>query len=369
MRTFLTSVFLLLIVQNQICAQEFEPGYIITTENDTIHGLVLEQIDNELVDEMEFRRSRDSETLIFTPKEIKGFGFSNGRTFRSLKFTDLESKKDRVVFAKEVETGKIDVLIWRVGKNRKPDMFVVNNSTNDTVHLTRPKKKIIKTDDGKRFSQEDRDYLRLLSDIKGKEFKQEEIRYHENKIRKDISSYNEQFGEGYEAFSYKEKKVREYMIIGGTAVNYYSFQERPRIRAAVIQSRTAAERTNTLSYISGIFYSYREIKEMEMPSYYFYRGYHNFRRQVLSVIPIGLMFQTRPAVFRPYVYVGGGLAVAKFDDYLIEYEAIQGTETAYSFGPTLTAGAGLKVRIGANYLVTEIAPASSGLYLNFGYSF
>lgn len=369
MRIISVAVFLLLLVQNQSYAQQFQPGYILSAEKDTIQGFILEQIDSKLVDKMEFRRNMESKIQTFTASEIKGFGFNYGRVFHSFKFTDIASKKDRVVFVKEVETGKIDVLIWRLGKNRKPDMFLVNNTTNDTVHLTRPRKKLMKTNDGKQYSQEDKNYLRLLNDIKGEGFTQKEIRYNENKIRRDILKYNREFEDQYEALSYKEKKEREYIILGGAAVDYYSFQDRPRIRAAVIQSRTAVERTNTLSYISGIFYSYREIENVQIPPYKLWEGQVNFRRQLLSFIPIGLMLQTRPASIRGYAYAGGGLAVVKLDDHIVKNVAIQGRDTKYAFGPTLVAGAGVKFRLGSNYLVTEIAPASSGLYLNLGYSF
>ncbi|MHA6279527.1 hypothetical protein ACXYMT_05035 [Salinimicrobium sp. CAU 1759] len=368
MRIISLFIFLLLLSINEIFAQDFEPGYIVTLDKDTVQGLVKEGIDGDLVYEMEFRSSSDSEIQKFSPQEISGFGFNYDRTFRSFRFNDIASEKEKVVFAKEVETGQIDVLIWRKGKNRKPDMFLVNQASNDTVHLTRPRKKMT-TVDGKQFSQEDRNYLRLMNDIKGEEFQQKEIRYTEDKIRKDISSYNQQFSDAHDAYSYKEKKSREYSFLGGIAVNGPSMKEQLRIRAAVIQNRTAVERTNTLSYISGIFYTYREKKEVSIPTQYFYKGHINFRRQVLSFIPIGIMFQGSPAAIRPYVYAGGGVGVGKLDDYFIEFEAIQGTDTEYVFAPTLTAGAGVKIRVGSNYMVAEISPGSSGLYLNAGFTF
>ncbi|WP_324721590.1 hypothetical protein [Salinimicrobium sp. HB62] len=368
MKPTLPLVLLFLISLQQIHAQEFEPGYIITFDNDTVQGMIKEQVDNDLVHEIEFRSSSDSESKEFNPRDISGFGFDYGRTFRTFKFTDIVSEQEKVIFAKEVEKGKIDVLIWRKGKNRKPDMFLINRATHDTVHLTRPKKKMT-TVDGRDFSQEDRDYLRLLGDVKGEEFEQKKIRYTEDKIRKDISLHNQEFSDAYETRSYKEKKEREYILLGGTAVSGPSFQEQSRIRAAVIQTRTAVERTNTFSYISGVFYTYREKKEVSIPTQYFYKGHLNYKRQVLSFIPIGLMFQSSPGTIRPYIYAGGGVGVGKLDDYFIEFEAIQGTDTEYVVAPTLVAGAGLKIRVGSNYLVTEISPGSSGVYLSAGFSF
>lgn len=364
----LTGVFLLLLVQNRIFAQQFEPGYILTTEKDTLPGFVLEQIDNELVHEMKFRKDPQSEIQTFTPSEISGFGFGYGRDFRSFRFSSDETVKDNVVFAKEVETGKIDVLVWRRNKNRKPDIFLVNRESRDIVHLTRPKKEFMVTEEGKHFSKEDRNYLRLMGDIKGEGFAQREIRYNEKKIRRDIYAYNQEFGDDFYVFSHTEKRKKEYIFVGGTAVDHL-FNERPRLRVAVIQSRTFVERTNTLSYISGIFYTYREKKEMKPHASRAWDGLSDYKRQWVSLIPVGVMLQTRPGKIRPYVYGGLGLAVAKLEYHIVENASIVGRETSYTYGPTLATGAGARFRMGSTYIVAEIAPTIEGIFFNLGYSF
>ena len=67
MRIILPLAFLFLFLTNNLHAQDFEPGYIVNLDKDTIRGFVQEQTDNDLVYEIDFKSSSDGEVREYSP--------------------------------------------------------------------------------------------------------------------------------------------------------------------------------------------------------------------------------------------------------------------------------------------------------------
>lgn len=361
MKNLFLAVLLLLPVA--LDAQTFKPGYVVTNEKDTLYGQLSAELDQELAYGVDFIQRGEDTANSLTPTDLVGFGFESGRTFRK-----VEPRNHQEVFAKQVETGQINVLIWEKKKERHPDMFLNNKETGETVQLTRPKKRRITTESGKEYSQEDKQYLALLNYIKGGDADDHRPRYNERKIRKDIRTFNEDNREEYPVSSYREKRSREYIIFGGTAVDGIPFSENMRFRAGLIQTRTRDERTRTFSYLSGIFYTYRN-RKAEIPDNRNWNGRIENRIQRLSLIPVGARLQTKGERFKPYVYGGLGVGIAKNEEHVIENSEITGNNIQYGFSPILVVGAGVRVKTGKNFIVAEVNPALEGIFMNLGYSF
>lgn len=361
MRILAVVVFLL--IQLSLNGQNFKSGYVVTREQDTLYGQLEDALDVDLTDSVKFREADKNMLITLKPSAISAFAFDSGRTFRS-----VNPRNHERVFAKQVESGTIDVLIWQKKNDPHPDMFLVNRKREETVQLTRPKKRRITTEDGKEYTHEDKNYLGSLKYIKGDSTDLKRPRFTEKKIRKDLREFNREHREEYPVSSYIEKRSREYIILGGTAVNVVPFADNTTLRAGVIQTRTRDERTRTFSYLSGIFYVYRE-KTREVPDFANWNGEMDFRRQIMTFIPVGVRLQTGGENFRPYVYGGLGVAVAKNDSHVVEGSEITGISTQYGYGPNLVVGAGIRLNTGPGSMLVEVAPSVEGIFLNLGYSF
>jgi hypothetical protein len=220
MPKFFSLLFLIVTLNLYVSAQTtYKPGFILTLEKDTINGFILENTDAELGLKMEFKKELTTlETKTYTPKDLSGFGFNNGRTFEQmLIINNARIPQDTsYVFAKNILKGKITFLVWRKRKT-KPDLFLVNNESRKTVHLTEPQKEEITLNDGTKYIKEDVRYIGLLNYIKGdsgnlSKNDRRYINYSENKIGKDLFEYNKKFETAYSVSKYKEPFKYSYNI-------------------------------------------------------------------------------------------------------------------------------------------------------------
>ena len=81
-KRFICACILLLIIPHLSKAQAvWKPGFIITQNGDTIHGLIENRETRSLVRACHFRESEGAETRIYTPSDIRGYRFHEGRYF------------------------------------------------------------------------------------------------------------------------------------------------------------------------------------------------------------------------------------------------------------------------------------------------
>jgi len=357
---------------------EYKPGYIVDLKSDTLRGFIKEETDAHLAERVNFRTSLQASTSKeFTPEELVAFGFENGRNFKRQK-SDLKDSPG-FVFAKRLIKGKTDLYVWRKKGQAKPDMFITNNEIDKTVHLVNPSKRNVTTEDGKNFSGKDRKYLGLLNSIKTEQQDQnrKEIRYSEKKIYEDLLNYNRQFSEDYPISEYEEKQVNRYEIVVGMPLE--NSVGGTQFRVSVYRDKQRIERSTNWSYLRGVSFRHWGDEDRELPD--FKNGTSNYRWQTLSLIPIGIKYQRAKGIVRPYAYAGLGVGLLLMTDYVIEKYENTGSEKSFSYGPTANLGVGLKIKLGDNYLLTEITPTIDGiffngitppmdaLFLNLGYSF
>ena len=80
--------FLIVIFSYSSNAQNLGKGYVVTLENDTIHGYIVDRIDARLSKGIEFSTDAGSAKTSYLPSNLKAFGFNNGRYFRQVSYTD-----------------------------------------------------------------------------------------------------------------------------------------------------------------------------------------------------------------------------------------------------------------------------------------
>ena len=358
--------FLLLGYTKVFAQSDFLPGYLITSGEDTICGFLSDKTDAELASQISFKKSLSSEKVtVYTTTDLKGFRFDNGRMFKRVLITDKDTSH---VFAKLVVRGKIDLLVWRRPHVTEPDMILMNNSTNKTVHITKPAESIKKGDDGKDYTTESKRYVGLLNFVKGNAVDNsgKTIRYKESVIRKDIVNYDRTFEDEYPVHQYKERYRYTYDIFAGMPI--IAPKEGTYFRGGVYQNKIFIDKSRQVSYFRGITFQHWSNPDKTWDAS-FKNGTANYRQMVFNVIPWGFKYQFRGNLIKPYAYVGIGAGVVINTDYKIVDSQNVGNETSYYPFPTIHVGAGVKVKVGTNYVFTELTPLLYGSMLNVGFSF
>lgn len=355
--------------QHLFSQEGYQPGYIVNFNNDTIIGFIEEKVDSKLAEEVNFKEKKELESgKKYTAKNILGFGFDNGRNFQSMLLQDVKNLDENKVFAKKSLEGKIDLFLWRTENESRPNFFLTNNATGETVLLRAPVKKNLKTESGREYNYIDKNYLNFLQNIKneGEISPKDEIRYSEKRIINDILEFNRRFESEYPVSSYQEKIEYSHDVMVGIPFNLSD--DGMAFRVAVYRNKKRPEKSLSFSIIRGISYQHWS-NEDKIIDENFANGTSNYRWQALSIIPIGIKYQGNGRILQPYTYLGVGLGVIALTDYVIENFENKGSKTTFSPFPTINLGAGVKIKVGSKYILLEITPSINAAFINAGISF
>ncbi|HRI80625.1 MAG TPA: hypothetical protein PLR06_13925, partial [Cyclobacteriaceae bacterium] len=303
MRISLAFIITIISISGSI-AQTFSPGYIIDLKHDTIHGFVADRIDRELVTQIEFSKEKNGSGLTpYTPLDLLGFGFDNGRVFeRFSKPGNPTSPGDSIsFFAKKNISGKIKLYTVDT-KNNQPDMVLVNVDIHRKVNLTVPQKKTmtVEKDEQKIFLVNE--YLGLLAYVKNEPtMTSPRINYSEKSIKKNIMNYNNRFTQDFPVTVYDPRINYSYDISFGLPVARGSDSE---FRMAVYRIQNSPETSRTYSTWIGVSYRYWST---DKPPANIKDTNQDYRQQFISVIPLGFNFHSSKGFLRPYFYFGIGL--------------------------------------------------------------
>lgn len=361
-------ILILLLGQYLYAQKTYDSGYILTTANDTIKGFILNEMDSELAYKINFKQNlSDTSFIEYSTSELSSFGFSSGRIFGRMKVaTNNKTVNDSsYVFAKRIVEGKINLYVWRHEGINSKDFFVVNNKSKRKAQLTKPKKSEIKKD-GKTYSKKDSRYKYYLTYVKDDKVENsKKVRFGEKSISKDIISFNESYQDEYPIDKYEEPSAYNYNILVGIPFNMNSGEL--HFRVGVYRDKTFVEKSNNLSYLSGIIYHHWN--NNNDVNYEGKNGELNYRWQMLNIIPVGIKLQANPRRVTPYGYIGVGAAALLMTDYIFEdYENVE-SKTDFVPFPTVNVGAGVKIKVNSNFILAEITPTMNEVFFNLGYSF
>jgi hypothetical protein len=310
--------------------------------------------------------------IVYRPPDLSSFGFDNGRTFIRFSSTNTAAKGDSVgVFAKKILEGKINLYTYSKTKGNRPDIFLVNNYSGLTVHLRESEQ--LSTTDERGFTRvgESFKHLGLIGIAKGdsafNSANVKKLKYTEKAIRNDIVEYNEGFT-NFQRSQYRPQIHYSYSVVTGIPFSSPNPTD-VAFRVAFFRNKYSPESSRNLSLIKGISYRFWYINST-LPTGV-QNSNENFRQQWISLIPIGVNFQTDSRAIKPYVYIGAGIAFLwETNHYIDNYEA-KGNKNKLLVIPTVNMGAGVRIKIGSKFLVAELSPTGnkSGTCLNFGYSF
>ncbi len=347
-------VFLLFVILSATATAQntFTSGYVVTSEGDTLRGLIFEQSDFEMSRRIIFKTSEDAEVRKFTTKQLGGFGFDSGREFET---RILISKRDRdedttFIFAKNVLRGEIDVFVGRRFQKEQPDLFLDNNSNTTPIQIYRsrlPEAIGLK------------EFLTLFYNAPDALKNPQPVRFREKELIKNIAAQNDTVN-NFPVFVYREKIEQNWDLLVGMPVDYS--KAAVHFRGAAYFNRTRIERNSNISLLHGIIYHHWEGKEINN-SESLPQEEINKKWQLINIMPIGIKFHGNFGIFRPYGYIGAGAAVLRETNFIVGEEHLR-----WKFIPTLNSGIGVRTRIGKHYLITELTPTINNLFLNLGLS-
>jgi hypothetical protein len=118
----LLSLFVFLF-SNIVAGQlNYKKGYIITQNNDTLHGFICDRGEIKNATQCLFKEYKNSAVIKFNPNEIKSYRFINGKYYQSLNV--LQKEKYLQKFAEVLVHGKINLYhFWR---NRNAAYYIEN---------------------------------------------------------------------------------------------------------------------------------------------------------------------------------------------------------------------------------------------------
>jgi hypothetical protein len=149
---FLILLFYLFDLQGQTL---FQPGYVITNENDTLHGLIDYRGDTRNARRCDYKADLNSDVQEYTPLTLKGYRFTDGKYYVSkiVKSNDKEVQ----LFLEYLVNGISDLYFYAdISQNH----YFIEKAGEELIELTN-ERKIISVE-GKDYIRDSKNFVGLL---------------------------------------------------------------------------------------------------------------------------------------------------------------------------------------------------------------
>ncbi len=349
-----------------LLSQTYKKGYIVTSSNDTLKGVIKEGTDTELLKKIFFSADeRHLKIVTYETQQLKGFGFSNGRVFENFVLKEFNGRDTITTsyFAKRILTGKICAYIIELDQ-KGFECILINKETGNIVHLKEPKDQIEKQKDGKQGISKDYKYLHYLTAIKQDSpnmyIKQEDINYTKEEIINDIEKFDIQHSNKYPLHKYIEQKQISYTCLGGYSI-YNQAKLSDIFKLSIYRDVTWIEKSLLFSIIQKVSYC-QQGSVGNVPTNY----------QTLSILPAGFKIQPNTEVIKPYAYACFGVTYDFKQHRDIDkgsHGLIKKTVPLYL---SLDSGIGVKIKLNTElYLIPELSYRFplNGAFANIGIAY
>ena len=326
-------------------------GYIITNDQDTLHGFLKYENDRKLNERVLFYADRSDKTPeIYTPDKLKGFSFSTGRTFISF----WQANDSARIFAKKIVWGKINVY---VANPKKSGYYLTRSDTALSVNLSPPKQKTIQKN-GKTYTYYDKSYTGMLSfitDNQKSDYDLNTLKYRQKEIKRYISSYNEGYATAFPSGSYQDSIRYSFDLSFGMPVFIKS--DISHFRGSFYVVRNLVEHNPVFSFQMGVSYRYRKPPQ-EIDSSAFSQ---TLKIHYISILPLGVRIAANTNKVVPYGHFSAGLLLVN-ETYYYNNNFNQDTDNFLGFSLAFNAGAGVRFRITRTFYITAELTPSIGIY-------
>jgi len=370
--------FLILIIPVHLFSQNLKEGYIINMQHDTVHGFIKENPDEELAKSLSFAKENDNSQLVkYTPAQLTGFGFSNGRIFEKISLKEFNGKDSVEIeyLVKRILTGKI--YAYTIESPGKETQWLLKNQvTGKIVHLKKPREHEERKLDGQLVISTDFKYLQYLVLVKQDSpsdfIKQDDFNYSKKQLIKNIKKYNSSYADKFPIHQYKEQTQISYGLLGGAYafshhVNQGEAEFKGGYRISGFRDVTWFEKIGRISFTQGFSYSkFKTFTQEYGPNINQEGNSYYLHDQVLSIYPAGVKFSSYGKSITAYIYTGIGMTFIKFsNDPQLSFT----DEKTIKVG--LNIGTGLKIKITPHlFILAELSQKyAEGFYANGGIAY
>ncbi len=131
-------IILALFTLSQVNAQSrFSEGYVITNENDTIHGLIKKKTSRKAGEKCVFKNPENKERHVYYPGEIRGYAMGKNRMFLSKKAQISNYSEKEEKFLEVLIQGVSSIYFIRTGHG---DMYFIEKEGFGLTKLPEPPK-------------------------------------------------------------------------------------------------------------------------------------------------------------------------------------------------------------------------------------
>jgi opacity protein-like surface antigen len=314
--------------------KNFQPGYIVTNNNDTIRGNLKTNVEEGYTKGIIFSQNTNAPRQ-YNIDEIKSFGFNGGVLFRTVSYTNqIGEKSQEKHFAKLLFSGTNDVFSFY----KKDKLFFVVNTKDSTTYflyndITSPISDVVEHGNYQQF-------LFLLSNgCSAAQSGVERVFYNESSIVDYFKTIEKCFGNSNTKIFYAKPKAETqiHLFAGGMA-----FKEDYEISAQLFARFYFKSHSRKTSLNVGFSY-YHTKEDNTYPDFWgFTKNYKEIA--TLYEVPLTMQYDIFSGAFRPYITGGFGLAYLNKTPYPVgtNYEV---KPPKGSFGFTVIGGAGIEANI------------------------
>jgi hypothetical protein len=164
-------------------AQDFRPGFIVTSQGDSLTGLVANRTSRTNSSQCRFKQNEKSEVVRYAPADLRSYGIYGYKQYRAEEIF-IRGRKQRV-FLELLIAGNMSLLSYR-------DIFFLQKDS--LVLLPRPAKQTVQ-ENGKTFNAVDQRYVGIVrAMMKDCALKDGQFLYNESTFTDRVNRYNECLG-------------------------------------------------------------------------------------------------------------------------------------------------------------------------------
>lgn len=301
--------------------KDFEAGYIIK-ESDTIPGYILRESESKLSKGITFKKSTDSERLVYTANDLKGFSFSEDSLhFEAIDYApSLQDSTRQKRFAKILLKSNTDLFKLQLDELELTPIYMQDNNfvlvlKKDKQFITLGQYESI-VENRYQLKKKYIGILRaLLSDCpKSANFDFDNLPFEEDKIIKLVSEYNACNGNASTTQTYVHtvkaiKRVGAELSFGGIFPAGNNFIKNGRnIGLGYFRDVFKKDNSRNASFTIGVKYMYVQYDYLTFISYNKI-SYEKLREHYL-LVPFHHQINLRNYRYKKIPFVFGGLAAS-----------------------------------------------------------
>jgi hypothetical protein len=334
------------------------PGYIVKNSGDSVHGFLQEEIRSEIVKQVKFSSQQNASGSMFTPADLKSFGYDNGDIYKSISFksTNGDVPEQKNYFARELVTGEYNLFSYT---EKETNFFVIISSDSTYFLYNSAYDALGKETTTGNFYQSIVHFGAYCEKMTSTSW----VVYNEKSVTKFISELNQCVApEKINTSHYHQAKIKyaPFAFVGGFPGKEYQIT----IEGGVALSSPQFSKKIFLKI--GIHYSNTYTTEEDLgPGN---EKYQLDTRHVFVSIPVVVQFNFTSGIIRPYANFGISFTKLTKTTYATSYNLLQKEDF---YGPAGVLGIGVEGHISKSVFVNaewrfEVMP-QNGIGFPFQY--